>query len=204
MKNLLRNTLLRNASSSHKNIRKGFTLIELLVAIGIFSIFIVIMTGVFSNFIEVERHSIEQGALILEMQSVIESFVKEARTSYGSTFDVTPNGDQIFFRNQQSGCVSYRLATSRFERAEDPGNRTGSCDGNSFNNDDFTRLSSNNVEISDVLFVIEISDVDGNDDLKNQGFITLVMTGNSTKDGIAPITIQNSATSRQVTIPPTP
>lgn len=184
----------------YKKNQHGFTLIELLISIGIFSVFIIIVGGVFGKFMEVQRHSIAQGTLILEVQSVMEAFTKEARTAFGSTY-WTNNGKQVAFRNQTGACVAYRLNGARgtFERAEDSQNKSGDCRLNTFSSNSFVPLSSNAIKISDVFFDVNVSDSDGSSfQLKNQGFITLVLTASTTKGTVLPITVQNTVTSRQV------
>lgn len=183
----------------HSSASKGFTLIELLIAIGIFSIFIVIITGVFSRFVEVERHSIAQGALILDVQSAVESFIKEARTGYGSTY-WTLDGKQVAFRNQSGVCVGYRVNTAGvFERAEDPGSEgSAECTNGSFQGVPFTALTGNGTKISEIFFDTTPSEFDQTTFvLENQGVITLSLTATPTKSKILPIRIQNTVTSRQ-------
>lgn len=184
---------------------KGFTLIELMIAIGIFSVFLIILAGVFSRFIEVERHGIAQGSLILDVQSAMESFIKEARTGYGSTYR-TENGKQVAFRNQAGVCVSYRLSeviegTKKrgiFERAQALGNTSGECSGASFGGAQFTVLTSNTTNISSLFFDTTPSAYNPTTfALQNQGVITLSITATPTKADIPPIVIQNTVTSRQ-------
>ncbi len=176
---------------------KGFTLIELLIAIGIFSIVIVIITGVFGRFMEVERHSIAQGALILDVQSAVESFIKEARTGYGSTYK-TENGTQVSFRNQSGACVSYRVNQEVFERAEAAGNTMGSCDASSFGSGAYTALTGSNTKITNVFFDPTISAYNASTFvLANQGVITLSLIASPKKNTILPISIQNTVASRQ-------
>ena len=163
--------------------KTGFTLIELLIAIGIFSVFIVIMTGVFSRFVEVERHSIAQGALILDVQSAIESFVKEARTGYGSTYD-TDGSKQIAFRNQSGVCVGYRLNIIKrsgekdrgaLERAED--DTLSNCRPNNLSSASYTALTGKDTNISELRFVTTRAREKANTGrLEEQGFITNVLT----------------------------
>lgn len=183
----------------HPSSSQGFTLIELMTAIALFSIFIIIMAGVFSRFVQVERHSIAQGSLILDLQSAVESFVKEARTGYGSTYR-TENGKQVAFRNQAGICVVYRVNTSGvFERAENAGNTSGACDSSLFASSSYRPLTSKDTNITDVLFDTTLSQFDESTlALENQGVITLTFTANSLKGNIPPIRIQNTVTSRQV------
>ncbi|HLC49422.1 MAG TPA: prepilin-type N-terminal cleavage/methylation domain-containing protein [Candidatus Andersenbacteria bacterium] len=183
-----------------ENRSRGFTLIELIIAIGIFSIFLIVYAGVFSRFIETQRHGIAQGALILDVQSAMEAFIKEARTAYGSTYDVTQDGKQVMFRNQSTACVSYRVTRAGiFERGEAVSDPNGACPIDKFNGVLFAPITSTSTIISDVLFDITPSDFDSNTlVLGNQGVITLTMTVAPINSGVLPISIQNTVTSRQI------
>lgn len=181
---------------------RGFTLVELVTSIGLFAIFLVIMTGVFSRFVQVQRHSIEQGALILEVQSVMELFIKEARTAYGSTFR-TEDGSQVSFHNQAGTCVSYRWNTIKniFERAENPASASGTCDSGDFTDSEYAPLTSKSIEITHALFDANPSAyTTGNPALESQGVITFTLTAKSLKSAssVLPLTVQNTVTSRQV------
>ncbi|MDA1169188.1 MAG: type II secretion system protein [bacterium] len=176
---------------------RGFTLIELLISIGIFSVFLVIVGGVFGRFVEVQRHSIEQGTIILEVQGVVETFIKEARTAYGSTYRSDDNGKKVAFNNQAGVCVSYQLRNDALERAEGRSNSQGTCD---FIDSDYAPLTSKSVKIYDVFFYANPSLYDPDFTLHNQGVITLVLSAKSRKSqgSIPPLTVQNTVTSRQV------
>ena len=203
----------------HVSLKNGFTLVELLISIGIFSVFIVIVSGVFGRFVEVQRHSIEQGVLILEVQSIVEAFIKEARTAYGSTYIVNNvTGNRIAFRNQTGACVGYKIGTvvangisrKAFQRAEDTAGATVNCTVAALEGLEgvvFTPLSSNAIEITDIYFDTSISNAScplgstcppDDKKLDNQGVITFVITAKSTKGNIPPLTVQNTVTSRQV------
>jgi prepilin-type N-terminal cleavage/methylation domain-containing protein len=189
----------------------GFTLIELLISIGIFAVFLVIVSGVFGRFVEVQRHSIEQGALILEVQTVMEAFVKEARTGFGSEYFQSASGHEISFRNQSGDCVSYRLGSRRengvdrgvVERAEIPEDAISDCrfDDPEFDNATFVPLSSSGLDVTDLYFEsIRSTTVGGGGSitLEKQGVVTIVITAKSKKGTIPALTVQNTVTSRQV------
>ncbi len=202
-----------NFSPSYEGEREGvvcdgrksaaFTLIELLIAIAIFSVVLIIITGVFSRFIQVQRHSIEQGTLILEMQAGIETFIKEARTAYGSTYRADNDGTQVSFINQSGVCVSYRLHDGVFERAEK--NSSGNaCDSADFLTDSqFAPLASKSITFTNVFFDAHPADCCNNSgELESQGVITLVLTAISekSKTDVLPLTVQNTVTSRQMRV----
>ncbi|MEK7499305.1 MAG: prepilin-type N-terminal cleavage/methylation domain-containing protein [Patescibacteria group bacterium] len=180
----------------------GFTLIELLIAIAIFSVVLIIITGVFSRFVAVQRHSIEQGTLILETQSVMETFIKEARTAYGSTYSSSNAGREVTFNNQSGTCVSYRVndTTDVFERAENPVNPKATCALSGFSDGQYAPLASKSITFSNVFFDANPSIPVGSTlELQNQGVITLVLTATSekSKTDVLPLTLQNTVASRQ-------
>lgn len=185
----------------------AFTLIELLIAMGIFAIFITIITGVFTNFTQVERHAIAQSRMISDLTSAMEALVKEARTGYGSTYVTDGNGG-IAFVNQNAHCVEYRRRDKEnnnlfvFERAEQAdiasnGDAANCVDVFTDKDSSFTPITSNTTSITDLAFVPTPAESESGV-LKNQGVITINLTATSSKDGIPPITIQNSVTSRQM------
>lgn len=186
--------------------KQGFTLIELLIAIGIFAVFIIIMTGIFTNFMQTQRHAIAQGQLIADLTSALESFIKEARTGYGSTYFpddfVNGNATAIAFVNQNGDCVEYRLKSNstggEFQRAD--GGKRYPCES-TLPNDLFVPITSNATNITSVQFVPDIAlhhETNGIKILDNQGRVSIVLKAKSTKDNIPEITIQNSVTARQM------
>lgn len=175
---------------------KGFTLIELLVAIGIFGIFITIVTGVFTRFMIVERHGIAEGQLITDLRSVMESFTKEVRTGYGSTYSVTSNGKQVVFRNQVGECVGYRVSNDGvFERGATATN--GECNAGAINPILFSPLTSSSTNINSISFNTVIALANGQS-LANQGVITISISAKSNQSDIQPILLENTITSRQM------
>jgi prepilin-type N-terminal cleavage/methylation domain-containing protein len=183
----------------HVSSSKGFTLIELIISIAIFAIFLIVMAGVFTSFVKVQRHSIAQGAVILDLRSAVESFIKEARTGYGSTYNA--NGrTEIAFRNQTGACVSYRVYRGAFQRAENPSNLSGNCRTGQFADTVYVPLTSTETQITDIFFDTTISDYTRSTlALKNQGVITLSITARSAKVKTLPvIQMENTITSRQV------
>jgi prepilin-type N-terminal cleavage/methylation domain-containing protein len=174
---------------------RGFTLIELLIAIGIFAIFLLIMSGVFTRFMVVERHSIAQAQLISDLTSSLESFIKEARTGFGSTYTV--DGSEVAFRNQEGVCVAYRVRDGVFERAEVTG---GDCVAGSLGltSSRYAPITSNQTDVAGASFVTS-GQFEG-EIIRKQGVIAITLTAKSTRDDVAPITIQNSVTSRQTKV----
>ncbi len=180
-----------------KNCSKtGFTLIELLVAIGIFGILITIITGVFTRFMIIERHGIAEGQLISDLRSGLESFVKEARTGYGSTYRVAPTGKEVVFRNQAKDCISYRVnSTGVFERASI--GRSANCDPGAFLSAAFSPLTGSKTNIEKINFNVIIAQQSGSK-LTSQGMITISIRAASHASDIAPIELENTVVSRQL------
>ena len=182
----------------------GFTMIELLVAIGIFGIFITIVTGIFAQFMLVERHSIAEGQLITDLRSAMESLVKEARTGYGSTYNVTADGTEVAFRNQAGECVSYRVHSDPsdpshigiFQRAA-VGNIGGDCIAGTIDDNFFSPLTGSQTNIDSIHFNTVIASTSGNT-LLNQGVITVSMEAKSSTSDILPVQLENTITSRQM------
>ena len=175
----------------------GFTMIELLVAIGIFGIFITIVTGVFARFMMVERHGIAQGQLISDLQSVMQSFTKEARTAFGSTYNVTNTGKEIAFRNQEGECISYRVDNGVFQRAAVE-NVNGECLVDSMNSSQYSPLTGSQTNITEIRFNIIIAEPSVDNALGNQGVITMSITAQSKSSDILPIKLETTVVSRQM------
>ena len=189
-----------NTAQSKNNF--GFTMIELLVAIGIFGILLIIVSGVFSRFMLIERHGIAEGQLISDLRSAMESFTKEARTGYGSTYNVSSDGKEVVFRNQDGDCVAYRIATAGtsgvFQRA-DLGPSISSCDPGIFTGKDskFSPLTGSSTDISSIHFNAVIPQVAGGR-MNQQGVVTVSVTASSAVSDVQPIQFENSITSRQM------
>lgn len=174
----------------------GFTMIELLVAIGIFGVLLIIVSGIFSRFMLIERHGIAEGQLISDLRSGMESFTKEARTAYGSTYNVTSSGNEIAFRNQAGECVSYRVNNRVLQRAA-VGNIGSDCIAGSLNDALFSPLTGTQTNISSIHFNPIIANTAGSK-LLNQGVVTVSITASSSTSDIIPIQLQNTITSRQM------
>lgn len=188
---------------THVSTSRGFTLIELMIAIAIFCIFMIIMAGVFARFVQTERHGISQSSLILDVQSAMDSFIKEARTGYGSTYAVASDGKSIAFRNQEGVCVGYRInpTTETFERSEHSGNLSGNCNVDDGSSGVFAPLTGEDTKIIEARFYPLPGSYDpATFTLKNQGVVTLALKAKSTKEKAltSEMSVQNTVTSRQV------
>lgn len=175
--------------------QSGATLIELLITISIFTILLIMISGIFSRFVTMERRDISERALQEDIRLALELFVREARTAYGSTYALFPSsaGDMIVFRNQNGTCVAYKLGDDAFQRAElftsDP------CDVVSYT--DFNSLTSQKTILETVRFLLPEGIVSGGQ-LSHQGFITLSIRARSHVSSIPPLELQTTITSRQI------
>lgn len=173
-------------------------MIELLVSIGIFSILLLIVSGIFSRFMLIERHGIAEGQLISDLRSAMESFTKEARTAYGSTYNVS--GQVITFVNQAGVCVAYNVsATGVFQRAEEgPVGSSSECTPGALDVSKFAPLTGNQTKIVSINFIPVIATTSAGTDLATQGAVTISITAQSTVSDILPIKVENTVTSRQI------
>ncbi len=176
----------------------GFTLIELIIAIGIFVVFLTIIMGVFSRFVGTERHNIAQSTIISDVQSGLESFAKEVRTGYGSTY--FGNEFAVAFRNQAGVCVIYRVENEVFERGEDSDNIEQEEDCEPELDLEFVPLTSNKTKITRINIIAEPAEIADEDTgrLGNQGTVAIELTADSATTDIAPLNIQRTITSRQL------
>lgn len=102
------------------NQQRGFTLMELIVAIGVFSVAVSIIVGIFLSATRVERRILATVTIIDNTRFVFERMGKEIRT--GKSFSL-PNGNgsgKLCFTNDKNKAVVYQLsgtALLRFESA---------------------------------------------------------------------------------------
>ena len=178
---------------------RGFTLLELIVAVGIFTLLLLIVAGFFSRFVFVQRR--DAGAQIIEedLRFAIETFNREARLSFGSTYALADGtGQSIVMRNQNNLCVNYRLNTSTraFERAEVAAGGVG-CLNAAFSG--YASLTGNRVIVESLRFDVPDSIFNVVDQkLDRQGFVTLIIAARAVNLSTTPLTLQSSVTSRQI------
>ncbi len=176
----------------------GFTLIEIVVAAGIFVVVMVLTMGIYGNFSATQRRDISEQKLLEELRLAFEVFNREARTSYGSTYALTDGtGTSLIFRNQNGVCVLYRLGNeNQLERGEGIG--TSECKENDIVSASFTPVTGPDIEFTTLKFLPTPALAEAGK-LKDQGAITIVAEA-KTKNGIvAPVALQSTTTSRQVT-----
>jgi type II secretory pathway pseudopilin PulG len=172
---------------------KGYTLIEVVIAAGLFSGALLVMSGVFTNFIVTERRDIAEHQLQEEIRFGLELFSREARTAYASTYAVNASGTQVTFRNQEGTCVSYRVQNSAWQRGTN--SNSGTCESLSYNN--YDTLHSGRTTIQQMRFLIPTS-IAGGGELLRQGFITVSLRAAAVGTVIAPLSLQTTISSRQV------
>lgn len=177
----------------------GYTLIELLVALGIFSIVVIMIAGLITRLIFIERRDIGEQALEEDVRFVLEVFSREARLAYASTFALTDStGQSLVMRNQTGNCVNYRLSPEGpFERAEvaAPGI---TCFSANFGNR-YAPLSTSRVQFDLLRFDLPenvYNEADGR--LDRQGFITLIIRARARHAATAALELQTTITSRQL------
>lgn len=174
------------------SLSKGFTLIELTIAMGILVILLSLSVTVLTRFIGNERREIAERSLQEDIRFALELFMREARTSYASTYTTFNGGQSIFFVNQKGECVAYQLNNLGLER----GTSAGACSGSpTFSN--WEKITSNTTEVVSLMFQVPIG-VTNNNVIQRQGFVTIVLGAKSKTSVIPTLKLETTITSRQV------
>lgn len=184
----------------------GFTLLELVISIGIFTLILLIIVGLYTRFMFTQRRDIGEQTIQEEFRFALELFNREARTAFASTFAL-PNGteqssvgESIVFRNQNGICVQYRLnhEAGRFERAENT-SEADDCFGAGYPDSAFVSLTGAEIVIDRLRFDIPPGIYEeGQDNLRRQGYITLMIEARARSKATPPFRFQSTVTSRQV------
>ena len=196
----MKNSMIGIPRRKKENRQAGFTLMELLVAISVFSMVVVMVAGLITRLIFIERRDIGEQALEEDIRFFLEVFSREARLSYASDFALADTtGRSILMRNQNGNCVSYRLSdeTGVIERAETT-HIGSSCTEASFSGR-FSTLTSARVHFDTLRFDIpdDVYNV-GDNRLDRQGFITIIIKAHATNRVTPPLELQTTVASRQV------
>jgi len=171
----------------------GFTLIELVVAIGIFSIFMLIILGIFTRLVFSQRREIGEQELQEDLRLTLELFNREARLGFGETFEA--GTDAIAFRNQNGECVLYEVNGGRIVRDERAADSGLTCLWLDYDNKE--ELTDNRTIIEELNFIISPSTVDADSgDLLKQGLVTVVVKARAGSEG-AVMRLQSTVASRQ-------
>lgn len=182
--------------------KNGFTLIELVVSIGILSLIMLLATAIFSRNLEVQRRDIAQQALQEDVRFALELFSREARTGYGSTYELADgSGSSLVFRNQAGTCVLYAInrSTKQLERSETK-NLGTTCTASDFTGEKAVSIHSPDTLFEVLKFEPQKSEPNSEGLPKNQGFITIRAQAASKKLPGVRLELQTSVTSRQTNI----
>lgn len=178
----------------------GYTLIELLFALGIFSLIVIIIAGLISRFVFLERRAIAEQTLEEDIRFAVEILSREARLAFASTFALADeSGQSLLMRNQNGLCVNYRLQAGVFERAEAeaPGR---DCFEASFAGR-YSPLTSSRIKIERLRFDLPDNVFNESDNrLDRQGFITFMLKAEPVSVKTPPLELQTSVTSRQINV----
>lgn len=183
-------------------LNKGTTLVELLLAIAVFAVVVVMIAGLVSRLVFIERRDTAEQALQADVRFALEIFSRETRLSFASTFALSDNtGQSLVMRNQNGHCVNYRLnqETGALERAEVEASGA-TCLGANFANT-YAPLSNSRIRFAVLRFDLPDSVYNASDNrLDRQGFVTLIVKAHSTNDSVAPLELQTTVTSRQTKV----
>lgn len=177
----------------------GYTLVELLVAIGIFSVVVVMVAGLISRVVFIERRNIAEQALEEDLRFALELFSRETRLAFASTFALADDtGRSLLMRNQNGACVNYRLGEENvFERAEADAQALD-CAGADFG-DRYSPLTSRRIRIEKLRFDLPDNVYNqGDNQLDRQGFVTIIVKARAVNTSTPAVELQTTVTSRQV------
>lgn len=195
--------------TQHRNIR-GFTLLEVLVATAILTVVLVVAVGTYGRFARFQRYFSAEQELQEDIRLALQLFSREARTAFGSTFQVIDNGRGITFRNQEKNCVQYWHNLSGILVRNE--HSTSGVDCSELGQYDTTTEvamtdTSSRVVITKLLFKTQPAKSDPNDPTRliTQGLITIIVEAkpnivgsSATSEWGAPIQLQTAVTSRQL------
>jgi prepilin-type N-terminal cleavage/methylation domain-containing protein len=181
--------------------QKGFTLIELLTAISVFSVLLLIIVGIFTRFVFVQRRDIGEQRIQEDLRFALELMNREIRTGYGTTYESA--GKILYFRNQNRVCVAYRfqqvgaVGSERLELQRAENTAVPLTDRCAQNYTNYKALVSQETRFERAAFSVHAAqEADGK--LTSQGFVTLRIRAYAAQKPDQVVTIQNTVTSRQV------
>jgi prepilin-type N-terminal cleavage/methylation domain-containing protein len=106
--------------------KRGFTLIEMIVTIGISSLIIIAVVGVFASFVKNRRGVRLMQQSMENTRSALELMGKSLRMSCNISLSGT---NKIYFADQTlSSCISYEFDTNKIVRKEYTEDATGTID----------------------------------------------------------------------------
>lgn len=172
----------------------GFTLIEILVAIGILSLLLVMVNGVFGRFLFMQRRDVAELAVQEDLRTALELLNREVRTGFSPYGHHDAHADTLVFRNQNQVCVSYRLFQGFLERAE-AGVSSGACEDAVYTA--YAALTSKKTLIEELSFFLPDSVIVQNA-LQRQSFVTTALKARPrANESVPAIQLQTTTTSRQ-------
>lgn len=180
----------------------GFSLIEVVLSVGMLGIIVLLVSGVFTRFIALQRHDIAQQALQEDVRLALELFSREARTAYASTFAVVNGeGSALTFRNQNGDCVLYQVnpTTRQLERGEVKTGGTD-CDVSNFDNASLAAVTSRDTRFEVLRFDPVRSQANQEGLPDRQGMITVIIEAVSRRDAEIQLDLQTTVASRQMNL----
>jgi prepilin-type N-terminal cleavage/methylation domain-containing protein len=109
-----------------KKNKKGFTLIELLIAVGISSLIMISIAGIFSNSIGGYRKASNVQRNLEDAQFIMNQMAKVFRMS--CVISTNPSGSEVLiYDHSQEKCFQYKFSGDKIKTASQPLLPTGKC-----------------------------------------------------------------------------
>lgn len=168
--------------------RGGFTIIELMVAMGLFITVISVIISLFLQSSRAERVVAKRAAAIDNVALVVEQIAREVRTGFGFPIIADPGGrklSELRFTNYRGQKVVYRARSGAIEKSIDDGII-------------FSVLTSGNVKINRLDFLVMAKSVDGAKNLTPR--ITIIAKAEGPFE--SPFNLQTTISSRLIYFQP--
>lgn len=173
---------------------RGYSLLELIVSLGLFSLVMLVVMGVYVTLLSVDREARASNQLSASLTFAVESMARSIRTGTqyacnGSTS--VPNcpsgGGSITFLNTENQTVTYLLRTD---------GSLGQCIGGSCTSSSAVALTDRRITINDLRFYVR--GVGATDAL--QPYVTFALSGTMITDEgeTTTFSVQTSATQRYI------
>jgi prepilin-type N-terminal cleavage/methylation domain-containing protein len=173
----------------------GFTLIETVVALGIFSIFTILIVSSFSQYTFSQKRDIGEQELQEDARLALEVINREIRTGFGNTY--SSDGSTLSFINQNGQCAFFTLINKALMRAEN--SPMGSACVQPENFTVYQPLTNPGTEIHALNFIVDQATFDNDNPANNQqGLVTTTLTAIARDKPELPLHIQTTITSRQL------
>ena len=166
--------------NNFKNKEGGFTVIEALVATLVFSLIAVIIAGILSQSLQIQKRS----SLALRIQenamTILEAMAREIRVSEVNNQNSSCTASSLTMSHPVEGTVTYSLSGSTVRRATSSSTQT---------------ISSSDIEFVNLTFCIRGSAL--GDNLPTR--ITIITSVRNKTGTLTPLDLQTTVTSRVVT-----